>query len=166
MGHNGGQKCHNKLWGAHLCWVKLFWGWSKRYDPAGPFNVDVRRHHSITNSLRCGLQSIGSQSRTWLHFPFHFLLSCIGGRNGNPLQYCCLENPKDGGAWWAAIYEVAQSLTRLMHLSSSSSMCFICPLGDCLTATFACGWSSFFHNYLNGDIKMSGVDSDCGLGED
>ena len=52
---------------------------------------------------------------------FHFSLSCIGEGNGNPLQCSCLENPKDGGAWWAAIYGVAQSRTRLKRLSSSSS---------------------------------------------
>ena len=52
---------------------------------------------------------------------FHFLLSCIGEGNGNPLQCSCLENPRDGGAWWATIYEVAQSRTRLKRLSSSSS---------------------------------------------
>ena len=40
--------------------------------------------------------------------PFHFPLSCIGEVNGNPLQCSCLENPRDGGAWWAAIYGVAQ----------------------------------------------------------
>ena len=51
---------------------------------------------------------------------FHFSLSCIGGGNGNPLQWSCLENPRDGGAWWAAIYGVAQSRTRLKRLSSSS----------------------------------------------
>ena len=45
--------------------------------------------------------------------PFHFSLSCIGEGNGNPLQYSCLENPRDRGAWWAAIYGVAQSWTRL-----------------------------------------------------
>ena len=44
-----------------------------------------------------------------------------GERNGNPLQYSCLENPRDRGAWWAALYGVAQSLTRLKQLSSSSS---------------------------------------------
>ena len=55
----------------------------------------------------------------WLHF--HFSLSCIGEGNGNPLQCSCLENPRDGGAWWAAIYGVAQSRTLLKQLSSSSS---------------------------------------------
>ena len=54
-----------------------------------------------------------------LHFDFS--LSCIGEENGNPLQYSYLENPRDGGAWWAAIYGVTQSWTRLKQLSSSSS---------------------------------------------
>ena len=48
-------------------------------------------------------------------------LSCIGEGNGNPLQCSCLENPRDGGAWWAAVYGVAQSRTRLKRFSSSSS---------------------------------------------
>ena len=52
---------------------------------------------------------------------FHFSLSCIGEGNGNPLQYSCLENPRDWGAWWAAVYGVAQSRTQLKRLSSSSS---------------------------------------------
>ena len=52
---------------------------------------------------------------------FHFLFSCIGEGNGNPLQRSCLENPRDGGAWWAAVSGVAQSRTRLKRLSSSSS---------------------------------------------
>ena len=52
---------------------------------------------------------------------FHFSLSCIGEGNGNPPQCSCLENPRDGGAWWAAVYGVAQSRTRLKRLSSSSS---------------------------------------------
>ena len=51
---------------------------------------------------------------------FHFSLSCTGEGNGNPLQCSCLENPGDGGAWWAAIYGIAQSRTRLQRLSSSS----------------------------------------------
>ena len=56
----------------------------------------------------------------WLHF--HFSLSCIGEGNGNPLQCSCLENPRHGGAWWAAVYGGAQSRTRLKRLSSSSAM--------------------------------------------
>ena len=50
---------------------------------------------------------------------FHFSLSCIGGRNGNPLQCSCLENARGGGAWWAAIYGVSQNRTQLKRLSSS-----------------------------------------------
>ena len=55
----------------------------------------------------------------WLHF--HFSLSCIGEGNGNPLQCPCLENPRDGGAWWAAVCAVAQSRTQLKRLSSSNT---------------------------------------------
>ena len=51
---------------------------------------------------------------------FHFSLACIGEGNGNPLQCSCLENPRDGGAWWAVISGVSQSRTRLKRLSSSS----------------------------------------------
>ena len=55
-------------------------------------------------------------------------LSCIGEGNGNPLQCSCLENPRDRGAWWAAIYGVAQSWTRLKQLSSSSSSSLLTSL--------------------------------------
>ena len=51
----------------------------------------------------------------------HPVLSCIGEGNGNPLQCSCLENPRDGGAWWAAVYGVTKSRTRLKWLCSSSS---------------------------------------------
>ena len=67
------------------------------------------------------LQSMGSlesDTTEWLHF--HFSLSCIGEGKGNPLQCSCLDNPRDGEAWWAAIYGVTQSRTRLKRLSSSS----------------------------------------------
>ena len=61
------------------------------------------------------------ESDTTERLHFHFSLSCIGEGNGNPLQCSCLENPRDGGAWWAAVYGVAPSRTRLKRLSSSSS---------------------------------------------
>ena len=51
------------------------------------------------------------ESDTTEQLPFHFSLSCIGEGNSNPLQCSCLENPRDGGAWWAAVYGVAQSRT-------------------------------------------------------
>ena len=61
------------------------------------------------------------ESDTTERLHFHFSLSCIGEWNGNPLQCSCLENPSDGGAWWAVVYGVAQSRTWLKRLSSSSS---------------------------------------------
>ena len=68
------------------------------------------------------LQSLGLLW-VWLteQLRFHFSLSCIGEGNGSPLHCSCLENPRDGGAWWAAIYGVTQSWTQLKRLSSSSS---------------------------------------------
>ena len=67
-----------------------------------------------------GLQSMGSLrvGHDWAT-SLYFSLSCIGEGNGNPLQCSCLENPRDGGAWWAAVYWVTQSRTRLKWLSSN-----------------------------------------------
>ena len=59
---------------------------------------------------------------------FHFSLSCIGEGNGNPLQCSCLENPRDGGAWWAAVYGVTQSWTRLKRLSSKAMQMVIAAM--------------------------------------
>ena len=67
-----------------------------------------------------GLQSVGSL-RVRHDWATSLSLLCIGEGNGTPLQCSCLENPRDGGAWWAAVYGVAQSRTRLKRLSSSSS---------------------------------------------
>ena len=86
--------------------------------------------------------SMGSQSPTRLkrlrsseQLHFHFSLSCIGDGNGNPLQCSCLENPRDGGAWWAAVCGVAQSWTRLKWLSSSSSGSLRCDVPCLLSET-------------------------------
>ena len=69
------------------------------------------------------LQSMGSlESDMTERLHFHFSLSYIEEGNGNPLQCSCLENPRDGEAWWAVVYGVAQSQTRLKRLSSSSIM--------------------------------------------
>ena len=62
-----------------------------------------------------------TESDTTERLHFHFSLSCIGEGNGNPLQHTCLENPRDGGAWWAAACGVAQSRTRLEQRGSSSN---------------------------------------------
>ena len=75
-----------------------------------------------------GLRSMGSlrvDTTEWLHF--HFSLSCTGEGNGNSLQCSCLENPRDGGAWWAAVYGVTQSRTWLKRRSSSSSVYMSIP---------------------------------------
>ena len=80
-----------------------------------PGNSHGRR--SLVGCSPWGLDESDTTER--LHF--HFSLSRIGEGNGNPLQYSCLENPRDGRAWWAAVYGVAQSRTRLKRPSSSSS---------------------------------------------
>ena len=72
---------------------------------------------SLVGCSPWGRWELGTTER--LHF--HFSLSCTGEGNGNPLQCSCLENPRDGGAWWAAVCGVAQSGTRLERLSSSNS---------------------------------------------
>ena len=72
---------------------------------------------------------------------FHFSLSCIGEGNGNPLQCSCLENPRDGGARWAAIYGIARSRTRLKWLSSSSSPNFSISWSSLWLSSF-CKWCS------------------------
>ena len=72
---------------------------------------------SLVGCSPCGCEELDTTER--LHF--HFSLSCIGEENGKPLQCSCLENPRDGGAWWPAVYGVTQSWTRLKWLSSSSS---------------------------------------------
>ena len=69
-----------------------------------------------------------SDTTEWL--PFHFSLSCIGEGNGNPLQCSCLENPRDGGAWWAAVYGVTQSRTLLKWLSSKELVLLNCGFGE------------------------------------
>ena len=69
-----------------------------------------------------GCSPWGRKNRTRLSdFTFTFHFHGIGEGNGNPLQCSCLENPRDRGAWWAAVYGVARSPTRLKRLSSSSS---------------------------------------------
>ena len=95
-----------------------------------------------------------SDTTEWLDF--HFSLSCIGEGSGNPLQYSCLENPRDGGAWWAAVYGVAQSWTRLKLLSSSSSsrdnvwgLQFLCVL------TNTCYCLSFYIAVLECEVGIS-----------
>ena len=69
----------------------------------------IHGQRSLVGYSPWGLEELDTTER--LHF--HFSLLCIGEGNGNPLQCSCLENPWDGGAWWAAVYGVTQSVTRL-----------------------------------------------------
>ena len=110
-------------------WVSLyFWSsfwlgancgclWRRQWHPT-PVLLPGQSHgwRSLVGCSPRGREELDTTE--WLHFDFS--LSCIGEGNGNPLQCSCLENPRDGGAWWSAIYGVAQSRTWLKWLSSSS----------------------------------------------
>ena len=78
-------------------------------------------HRSLVGCSPWGRYELDMTER--LHF--HFSISRIGEGNGNPLQCSCLENPRDRGSWWAAVYGVAQSRTRLKRLSSSSRQVYV-----------------------------------------
>ena len=92
--------------------------WRRRWHPT-PVLLPGKSHgwRSLIGCSPWGHEESDMTER--LHF--HFSLLCIGEGNGNPLQCSCLENPRDGGVWWAAVYGVAQSRTWLKWLSSSSS---------------------------------------------
>ena len=80
---------------------------------------------SLVGCSPWGCQELDTTERLHLHFS----LSCIGEGNGNPHQFSCLENPRDWGAWWAAIHGVTQSRIRLKQLSSSSSSGWVETVG-------------------------------------
>ena len=96
--------------------------WRRQWHPT-PVLLPGKSHgwRSLVGCSPWGREESDTTER--LHF--HFSFSCIGEGNGNPLQCPCLENPRDGGAWWAA-YGVAQSQTPLKRLSSSSSLVYLC----------------------------------------
>ena len=91
------------------------------------------------------LQSMGSL-RVGHDWATSLSLSCIGEGNGNPVQCPCLENPRDGGAWWAAVYGVTQSQTRLKRLSSNSS-----------SSTWEGLKTSCFHYRSTGSVPSQGT---------
>ena len=99
---------------------------------------------------------------------FHFSLSRIGEGNGNPLQCSCLENPRDGGAWWAAVYGVTQSQTRLKRLSSSSNSRASSPVlvhNPFLSKeTYLVHLSSSFHRWTMWVQRKVGSKGKAGLG--
>ena len=90
--------------------------WRRQWHPT-PVLLPGKSHgwRSLVDCSPWGCWELDMTDR--LHF--HFSLSCIGEGNGNPLQCSCLENSRDGGSWWAAVYVVAQSQTRMKWLSSS-----------------------------------------------
>ena len=94
--------------------------WRRWWHPT-PVLLPGKSHgqRSLVGCSPWGLKK--SDTTEWL--PFHFSLPCIGEGNGTPLQCSCLENPRDGGAWRAAVYGVAQSWTRLKRLGSSVGFC-------------------------------------------
>ena len=102
-----------------------------------------------------------SDTTEWLRF--HFSLSCIGEGNGNPLQCCCLENPRDGGAWWAAIYGVAQSQIRLKRLSSSNSSSRLQYQTSYVASLFAhqCQHKRICSNYFQNSGKVSNISTNA-----
>ena len=101
-----------------MCVYIYIYIWRRQWQPT-PVLLPGKSHErrSLVGCGPWGHEELDTTEQ--LHF--HFSLSCTGEGNGNPLQYSCLETPRDRGACWAAIYEVAQSQTRLTQLSSSSS---------------------------------------------
>ena len=126
-----------------LCWTRCTWANALQVHPcccrrhnftlfmAEQYSIRRRQWHPTPVLLPGKSHGQGSlvgcspwgrtESDMTERLHFHFSLSCIGEGNGSPLQGSCLENPRDGGAWWAGVYGVAQGRTRLQRLSSSSS---------------------------------------------
>ena len=99
-------------------WTLLVITWRGQWQPT-PVLLPGKSHgrRSLVGCSPWGREELDMTEQ--LHF--HFSHSCIGEGNGNPLQCSCLENPRDRGALWAAVYGVTQSRTQLKRLSSSSS---------------------------------------------
>src|SRR5574340_1245535 len=92
--------------------------WRRQWHPT-PILLPGKSHgwRGLVACSPWGCEELDTTER----LPFHFSLSCIGEGNGNPLQCSCLENPRDGGAWWAAIYGVAQSRTRRSDFAAAAA---------------------------------------------
>ena len=91
--------------------------WTRKWQPT-PVHLPEESHgqKGLVGYSPCGHEE--SDMTEWLHF--HSSLLCTGEGNGKPLQCSCLENPRDRGSWWAAVYGVTQSRARLKWLSSSN----------------------------------------------
>ena len=118
VGEPDGSQWQLQNWDLKLNGIKehRLLGWRRQWHPT-PVLLPGKSHgrRSLVGCTPWSRKE--SEMTERLHF--HFSLPCTGEGNGNPLQCSCLENPRDGRAWWAAIYGVAQSRTRLKQLSSS-----------------------------------------------
>ena len=124
-----------------------FMHWRRKWQPTPVFLPgESQGQGSLMGCRPWGREESDMTER--LHF--HISLSCIGEENGNPLQCSCLENPRGGGTWWAAVYGVAQSRTWLKRLSSSSSSSSL----HFLFLKFIISIDIFF-SHLNGYISCS-----------
>ena len=106
------------------------------------------------------LQSMGTgrAGQDWVS-SLSISLSCIGEGNGNPLQYSCLENPRDGGTWWAAVYGVAQSRTRLKRLSSTYTLTESLHISYCFVYCYKLSFfihlpASYIHTHRSPDRSL------------
>ena len=120
VSHLHSKTCHIFIGFVLLLLCIVMFGDRRRQWHPTPVLLPGKSHgwRSLVGCSPWGLEESDTTER--LHF--HFSLPCIGEGNGNPLQCSCLENPRDRGAWWAAIYGVPQSQTRLKWLSSSSML--------------------------------------------
>ena len=114
-----------------LLWLLARICWRRRQWHPTPVLLPGKSHgrRSLVGCRPWGRTETGTPEQ--LHF--HFSRSCIGEGSGYPLQCSCLENPRDGGAWWAAVHGVAQSWTRLKQLSSRIFGGVSCLLGFILS---------------------------------
>ena len=138
-----------------ITWSCVAYGWRRQWHPT-PVLLPGKSHgwRSLGGFSPWGRW--GSDTTERLHF--HFSLWCIGEGHGNPLQCSCLENPRDGGAWWAAVYGVAQSRTRLKRLSGSSSVAYGNNWLDsnfhCLPSLFCLISPHLYQYFLSTPLKL------------
>ena len=123
--------------------------WRRRWHPT-PVLLPGKSHGqgSLVGCSPRGHEESDMTER--LHF--YFSLSCIGEGNGNPLHCSCLENPRDGGAWWAAVSGVIQSQTRLKRLSSRLSSSVTDSLRVETTLNTCIGFTDL--KFINGQLTL------------
>ena len=120
--------------------------WESNCGYCLPYSGKSHGHKSLVGCSLWG--RLESDTTERLHFPFS--LSCIGEGNGNPLQCSCLENLRDGGAWWAAVSGVAQSRTRLKQFSSRRNYFF---------QHFILYWTNLLFSHLPSCYLPSSIES-------